>query len=97
MKLVSVKGTQRRPTFIQDRMIIWSSRLTMQKLAFLSAGVSLVALLTIVWRADLTRFTDLAWPEAFRALFTQGVELAIVPTYWTADDLTDEGKQYDPE
>ncbi|KAK9900272.1 carbon-nitrogen hydrolase [Cystobasidium minutum MCA 4210] len=40
---------------------------------------------------------DLAWPEAFRALFHQGVELAIVPTYWTADDLTDEGKLYDPE
>lgn len=40
---------------------------------------------------------DLAWPEAFRALFEQGVELAIVPTYWTADDLSDEGKLHDPE
>ena len=41
--------------------------------------------------------TDIAWPEAFRALMIQGVELVIVPSYWTADDLTDGGKKHDPE
>ena len=40
---------------------------------------------------------DLAWPEAFRALFMQGVELVVVPSYWVADDLTDEGRIHDPE
>lgn len=40
---------------------------------------------------------DLAWPEAFRALFLQGVELVIVPSYWVADDITDAGMKHDAE
>lgn len=40
---------------------------------------------------------DLAWPEAFRALFLQGVELVLVPSYWVADDITDAGMKHDPE
>lgn len=40
---------------------------------------------------------DLAWPEAFRALFVQDVELVVVPSYWVADDIEDVGKLHDPE
>lgn len=48
-------------------------------------------------RTHLAVPVDLAWPEAFRALMIQGVDLIIVPTYWVADDLTDEGRKHDPE
>lgn len=41
--------------------------------------------------------TDFAWPEAFRALLVQDVELIIVPTYWTANDVLPAGRALDPE
>jgi len=37
----------------------------------------------------------MAWPEAFRALLRQGVEVVIVPTCWVLDDLG-QGKEHDP-
>jgi predicted amidohydrolase len=40
---------------------------------------------------------DLAWPEAFRALFVQDVELVVIPSYWVADDIEDVGRLHDPE
>lgn len=30
---------------------------------------------------------DMAWPEAFRALLRQRVEVIIVPAYWTVDEV----------
>ena len=40
---------------------------------------------------------DLAWPEAFRALMLQGVEVVIVPTCWVLDDVGELGLKHDPE
>lgn len=39
---------------------------------------------------------DLAWPEAFRALMKQDVELVICPTYWSMDDI-EQGREHDAE
>jgi len=40
---------------------------------------------------------DIAWPEAFRALLLQGVEIVLVPTYWVFKDVGDIGQQHDPQ
>ena len=40
---------------------------------------------------------DLAWPEAFRALSIQDVDLIVVPSYWVADDITETGTAHDPD
>ncbi|KIY00551.1 uncharacterized protein Z520_03214 [Fonsecaea multimorphosa CBS 102226] len=40
---------------------------------------------------------DLAFPEACRALVRQGARLIIIPTFWTRDDLTPEGRAYGPD
>lgn len=38
----------------------------------------------------------MAWPEAFRTLLRQGVEVVIVPTCWVLDDVGEVGKRHDP-
>ncbi|KAL7006093.1 hypothetical protein EMMF5_004431 [Cystobasidiomycetes sp. EMM_F5] len=48
-------------------------------------------------RVGLLICWDFAWPEAFRALLVQDVELIIVPTYWTANDVLPAGRALDPE
>jgi predicted amidohydrolase len=40
---------------------------------------------------------DLAFPESCRALVRQGARLLIIPTFWTRDDLTPEGRAYGPD
>lgn len=40
---------------------------------------------------------DMAWPEAFRALLRQGVEVVIVPTCWVFDDVGEVGRRHDPQ
>jgi hypothetical protein len=40
---------------------------------------------------------DIAWPEAFRALLRQGVEVVIVPTYWVFQDVGEVGQAHDPQ
>ncbi|THH16688.1 hypothetical protein EW146_g3991 [Bondarzewia mesenterica] len=49
------------------------------------------------FKAGLLICWDLAWPEAFRALMLQGVEVVIVPTCWLLDDVGEIGKKYDPD
>lgn len=38
---------------------------------------------------------DLAWPEAFRSLLLQGVEVVIAPTCWLGSDGADVGLAHD--
>ncbi|KAL8243771.1 hypothetical protein R6Q59_010029 [Mikania micrantha] len=40
---------------------------------------------------------DIAFPEAFRSLLRQGAEMFIVPTYWMASDMMDEGLRLNAE
>ncbi|KAM0751730.1 hydrolase, carbon-nitrogen family protein [Meredithblackwellia eburnea MCA 4105] len=40
---------------------------------------------------------DLVWPEAVRALVAQGVEILIVPTFWTSADGDEIGLSHNPE
>jgi len=40
---------------------------------------------------------DLAFPEAFRSLVHQGVNLILIPTYWTAFDMKPEGLKINPD
>lgn len=40
---------------------------------------------------------DLAFPESVRSLVRQGARIIIVPTFWTKDDLTPEGRNYGPD
>ncbi|KAK5075333.1 hypothetical protein LTR64_001539 [Lithohypha guttulata] len=40
---------------------------------------------------------DLAFPEAFRSLIRQECKLIIIPTYWTAFDLSDAGRKVNPD
>lgn len=40
---------------------------------------------------------DLAFPEAFRSLVHQGVDLILIPTYWTAFDMKPEGLKINPD
>ncbi|GJJ10508.1 hypothetical protein Clacol_004734 [Clathrus columnatus] len=42
---------------------------------------------TDLFKAGLLICWDMAWPEAFRALLRQGVEVVIVPAYWTVDEV----------
>ncbi|EIM86927.1 carbon-nitrogen hydrolase [Stereum hirsutum FP-91666 SS1] len=49
------------------------------------------------FKAGLLICWDLAWPEAFRALLLQGVEVVIVPTCWVLDDVGEIGLKHDPE
>jgi len=49
------------------------------------------------FKAGLLICWDIAWPEAFRALLLQGVEVVIVPTCWVFDDVGEVGKKHDPE
>lgn len=36
---------------------------------------------------------DLAFPEAFRSLIRQECKLILIPTYWTAFDMSEEGRK----
>lgn len=39
---------------------------------------------------------DLAFPEAFRELICQGAKLIIIPSFWTLNDCSEEGRKYNP-
>ncbi|KAI5853057.1 carbon-nitrogen hydrolase [Morchella snyderi] len=39
---------------------------------------------------------DLAFPEAFRALVTQGANIIIIPTFWTLKDLNEAALSWNP-
>ncbi|KAF2139334.1 uncharacterized protein K452DRAFT_289880 [Aplosporella prunicola CBS 121167] len=39
---------------------------------------------------------DLAFPEAFRELIANGARIIIVPTFWTLNDCSPKGLQYNP-
>lgn len=39
---------------------------------------------------------DLAFPEAFRELISQGAQIIIVPTFWNLNDCSAEGLAYNP-
>ncbi|KAF2665608.1 carbon-nitrogen hydrolase [Microthyrium microscopicum] len=39
---------------------------------------------------------DLAFPEAFRDLVTQGAKLIIIPTFWGLHDCSEQGAAYNP-
>ncbi|KNF00518.1 hypothetical protein PSTG_06210 [Puccinia striiformis f. sp. tritici PST-78] len=40
---------------------------------------------------------DLAWPEAFRELMKQDVDVIIIPSYWTLDVPSSKMNEHDPE
>ncbi|KAH9457687.1 hypothetical protein Pst134EB_010007 [Puccinia striiformis f. sp. tritici] len=40
---------------------------------------------------------DLAWPEAFRELMKQDVDVIIIPSYWTLDVPSSKMNAHDPE
>ena len=40
---------------------------------------------------------DLGFPEAFRSLIRQGAKIIIIPTFWTAFDLSEEGLKYNKD
>lgn len=40
---------------------------------------------------------DLGFPEAFRSLILQGARIIIIPTFWAATDMSDEGLKYNPD
>lgn len=40
---------------------------------------------------------DLAFPEAFRSLIRQGCKLILIPTYWTAFDMSEAGRKINPD
>src|ERR1700744_2467832 len=39
---------------------------------------------------------DIACPEAFRELITQGAKIIIVPCFWGLKDCSEEGLRYNP-
>ena len=39
---------------------------------------------------------DLAFPEAFRELIAQGAQIIIIPTFWTLNDCSPQGRGYNP-
>lgn len=39
---------------------------------------------------------DLAFPEAFRELIDQGAKLIIIPTFWTLNDCSEDGRAINP-
>jgi predicted amidohydrolase len=39
---------------------------------------------------------DIAFPEAFRELITQGVKIIIVPCLWGLNDCSEQGRRYNP-
>jgi predicted amidohydrolase len=40
---------------------------------------------------------DLGFPEAFRALVKQGAKIIIIPTFWTAFDMSERGLKYNKD
>lgn len=40
---------------------------------------------------------DIAFPEAFRQLVLAGAKIIIIPSFWTLQDMGDEGREYNPE
>jgi predicted amidohydrolase len=39
---------------------------------------------------------DIAFPEAFRELITQGAKIIIIPCFWGLRDCSEEGLRYNP-
>ena len=55
-----------------------------------------VAFDTPLGKVGLLICWDLAFPEAFRELISQGAKLIIVPTFWTLSDCSKEGLAINP-
>ena len=55
-----------------------------------------VAFKTPLGKVGLLICWDLAFPEAFRELISQGAKLIIVPTFWTLSDCSKEGLAVNP-
>ncbi|GAA98679.1 uncharacterized protein L969DRAFT_95096 [Mixia osmundae IAM 14324] len=49
------------------------------------------------YRAGLLACWDLAWPEAFRPLLLDKVDIVFIPTCWVADDVGPIGEKWDPK
>ncbi|KAL2069889.1 hypothetical protein VTL71DRAFT_14568 [Oculimacula yallundae] len=55
-----------------------------------------VAFSTPLGKVGLLICWDLAFPEAFRELIAQGAKIIIVPTFWTLEDCSAEGRKHNP-
>lgn len=55
-----------------------------------------VAFETPLGKVGLLICWDLAFPEAFRALVSQGAKTIIIPTFWNLDDCTEAGLRWNP-
>ncbi|KAI1443759.1 putative hydrolase, carbon-nitrogen family [Annulohypoxylon stygium] len=56
-----------------------------------------VAFDTPLGRVGLLICWDLAFPEAFRELISDGAQIICVPTFWSMKDVTDEGYALNPD
>ncbi|KAJ5979424.1 hypothetical protein N7501_002766 [Penicillium viridicatum] len=56
-----------------------------------------VAIDTPMGRVGMLICWDLAFPEAFRELITDGAQIVIAPTYWTPHDASPEARAYNPD
>ncbi|KAG9246874.1 carbon-nitrogen hydrolase [Calycina marina] len=56
-----------------------------------------VAFDTPLGKVGLLICWDLAFPEAFRELITQGAKTIIIPTFWTMSDCNEAGLRWNPQ